>query len=83
MFSVRVKLYDFYDVVRCLFVIATVFMVSIANAADAPRVAKKMNVVLVLADDFGWTDLACYGSKLYETPNIDKLAQDGMKFTQN
>ena len=42
----------------------------------------KLNVVLILADDFGWTDLACYGSKLYETSNIDRLADDGMKFTQ-
>jgi arylsulfatase A len=40
------------------------------------------NVVLILADDFGWTDLACYGSKLYLTPNIDRLARDGVKFNQ-
>ena len=44
--------------------------------------AKPTNVVLILADDFGWTDLACYGSKLYETPNIDRLAREGVKFTQ-
>ena len=42
-----------------------------------------MNVVLIVADDLGWTDLACFGSKLYETPAIDRLARDGMKFTQN
>jgi arylsulfatase A len=42
-----------------------------------------MNVVLILIDDMGWTDLACYGSKLYETPNVDQLARDGMRFTQN
>jgi arylsulfatase A len=42
----------------------------------------KPNVVLILADDLGWTDLACYGSKFYETPNIDRLARDGMRFTQ-
>ncbi len=55
-----------------------------ARSADAPQhTAKKMNVVLILADDLGWTDLACFGSKLYETPNIDQLAHDGMKFTQN
>src|SRR4051812_14052183 len=41
------------------------------------------NFVLILADDLGWTDLACYGSKLYETPNIDRLARDGVKFTQH
>ena len=43
----------------------------------------KPNVVLILADDLGWTDLACYGSDLHETPHLDRLARDGMKFTQN
>src|SRR6187549_474101 len=41
------------------------------------------NVVLILADDLGWTDLSCYGSDFYETPHLDRLARDGMKFTQN
>ncbi len=41
------------------------------------------NVVLILADDLGWTDLACFGSDLHETPALDRLARDGMKFTQN
>src|SRR3954468_20551658 len=68
----------------CFVTFAAVSINAIASGADsAPRTAKKMNVVLVLADDFGWTDLACYGSKLYETPNIDQLARDGMRFTQN
>jgi arylsulfatase A len=40
------------------------------------------NVILILADDLGWTDLSCYGSDLYETPHLDRLARDGMKFTQ-
>lgn len=43
----------------------------------------RLNVVLILADDLGWTDLACYGSNLHETPNIDKLAREGVKFTQS
>ena len=43
---------------------------------------EKLNVIFILADDLGWTDLSCYGSKFYETPNLDKLAQQGMKFTQ-
>jgi len=43
----------------------------------------KLNVVLILADDLGWTDLACFGSDFYETPHLDRLARDGMKFTQN
>src|SRR6476469_9827125 len=41
------------------------------------------NVVFILADDLGWTDVACYGSEFYETPAIDRLAADGMRFTQN
>ena len=43
---------------------------------------KKWNVVLILADDLGWTDLSCYGSDLHETPNLDELAKKGMRFTQ-
>ena len=42
---------------------------------------KKPNIVLILVDDLGWTDTSCYGSKYYETPNIDKLADEGMRFT--
>lgn len=41
------------------------------------------NVILILADDLGWTDLACFGSDLHETPHLDRLAREGMKFTQN
>lgn len=39
------------------------------------------NVVFILTDDLGYTDLGCYGSKYYETPNIDRLAAQGLKFT--
>jgi arylsulfatase A-like enzyme len=46
-------------------------------------VPNKPNIVLILADDLGWTDLGCYGSDLYATPHIDRLAREGMKFTQN
>ncbi|MHC4500749.1 MAG: sulfatase-like hydrolase/transferase, partial [Planctomycetota bacterium] len=50
---------------------------------DASR--KKPNfvffLVFFLIDDLGWTDLGCYGSSFYETPNIDKLASEGMRFT--
>jgi arylsulfatase A len=42
---------------------------------------KKPNVVLFLIDDLGWKDVGCYGSEFYETPNIDKLAKQGVKFT--
>jgi arylsulfatase A-like enzyme len=53
-----------------------------ALALSAAMAADKPNIVYVLADDLGWTDVACYGSKYYETPNIDRLASQGMKFTR-
>jgi len=41
----------------------------------------KLNIVMILIDDLGWRDLGCYGSSFYETPVLDKLASDGMRFT--
>ncbi|HUU99671.1 MAG TPA: sulfatase [Bacteroidales bacterium] len=41
----------------------------------------KPNVIFILLDDFGYTDLGCYGSKFYETPNVDRLAREGIRFT--
>ena len=40
------------------------------------------NIVLIVIDDLGWKDLGCYGSTFYETPNIDLLAAEGMRFTK-
>ena len=42
---------------------------------------QKPNIILFFIDDLGWTDLGCYGSDLYETPHIDKLASEGIRFT--
>ena len=42
---------------------------------------ERPNVIFILADDFGWKDAGCYGSTYYETPNIDRLASEGMRFT--
>ena len=58
---------------------ALLLMAGLAHAAPATR---PLNVVFILADDLGWTDLGCYGSTFYETPNIDRLAREGAKFTQ-
>lgn len=41
----------------------------------------KPNMLFILADDLGWMDLSCYGSSFYETPNIDQLAKEGIRFT--
>jgi uncharacterized sulfatase len=44
--------------------------------------AEQPNIVMIVADDLGWADLGCYGNKFNETPNIDRLATEGIKFTQ-
>jgi arylsulfatase A len=49
--------------------------------ARAARPAQPLNFIFILIDDMGWTDLSCYGSKFYESPNIDRLASEGMRFT--
>lgn len=42
---------------------------------------RQLNFILIVSDDLGWRDLACYGSQFYETPNLDRLASQGMRFT--
>ena len=44
--------------------------------------ARPPNVVFILADDLGWSDVGCYGADLHETPHIDRLAREGVRFTQ-
>jgi arylsulfatase A-like enzyme len=42
---------------------------------------ERPNIVFILIDDMGWADAGCFGSRYYETPNIDRLAGEGMRFT--
>lgn len=57
-----------------------VLLLSLGFAATT-RAADRPNVVFILVDDLGWTDLSSYGSDLYETPHVDRLADQGMRFT--
>ncbi|MFC1554400.1 arylsulfatase [candidate division KSB1 bacterium] len=49
----------------------------------SPAAAKKPNIVFILADDLGYNELGCYGQEKIRTPNIDKIAAEGMRFTQH
>jgi arylsulfatase A-like enzyme len=51
------------------------------RAAEAPRQNERPNILLVLADDFGWGDVGCYGGKV-PTPALDRMAKEGTRFTQ-
>lgn len=53
----------------------------LSTVVDAAPPATRPNIVFFLADDLGWTGLRCFGSDLYETPHLDRLAEQGVKFT--
>ena len=55
-----------------------ILFVCVAVAACAA--GEKPNILLVLIDDMGWKDISCTGSTYYETPHIDQLVTDGMRF---
>ncbi|MEX2286261.1 MAG: sulfatase [Planctomycetaceae bacterium] len=56
-------------------------LAAFSASTAAVAAARAPNVVLILADDLGWADLHCYGGDLHETPNLDRLARQGMRFT--
>lgn len=63
---------------RLVMVLACAAFTGLAANSSA---ADKPNVLFILVDDMGWRDLSCYGNDVFETPNLDKLAQRGIRFT--
>ncbi|MBL9189664.1 MAG: sulfatase-like hydrolase/transferase [Opitutaceae bacterium] len=51
-------------------------------AADAPKTPARPNIVFIYADDWGWGDLSCHGNTWLKTPNLDRLANEGIDFQQ-
>src|SRR3954471_20081319 len=62
---------------KCL--VCWALLLAVANGEDVTR--KSPNIVVFLVDDLGATDLGCFGSTFYETPNVDRLSATGMRFT--
>ena len=67
-----------FPAIPLLIVIAVFLSIQLGNEADG----REPNIVFVLADDLGWRDLSGEGSTFYESPNIDRIANSGMRFTQ-
>ncbi len=78
-----------HDRVVCYLLAALPFLVFCVSslvtqplqAAPNQAAAQPPNIVFILIDDLGWMDLACQGNKLVETPNVDRFAKQGMRFT--
>ena len=60
---------------------ATVAVYALSASSTASASESLPNVVLIIADDLGYGDLGCYGATKLRTPNIDKLAAEGRRFT--
>jgi len=75
-------MHSFAKLIGAAWLMLAVTGVSHAQKATAPATDERpLNIVLLLIDDLGWKDLGCYGSTYYETPRIDRLAAEGMRFT--
>jgi arylsulfatase A-like enzyme len=63
-------------------IIGAGFCLLAVNACREQKDAAKPNIIYILADDLGYGDLGCYGQRIIQTPNIDRLAKEGIRFTQ-
>ncbi len=61
---------------------AIIGLLALACSSSLHAEQKRPNIVLIYADDLGYTDLSCQGSTYYKTPNIDRIAKEGVTFTQ-
>ena len=68
-----------YRAVGSLFLILSAVTACCLNAAERTQ----PNIIYILLDDAGYGDLSCYGQKKFATPNIDRLAAEGIKFTEH
>ncbi len=70
---------------QCITYLVLIFTFQLAHihflSAQKPSL-QKPNIILIVADDLGYGDVGCYGQQKIETPNIDKLAKQGLRFTQ-
>src|SRR5687768_16673731 len=64
------------------FIFFSPFVLSIIANTSALADGNKPNIIFILADDLGYGDLGCYGQKQFKTPNLDRMAAEGMRFTQ-
>ena len=75
--------HEFRGAFALLSILRALLLLMIATASLHAQQASKPNIIFILADDLGYGDLSCYGQKHFQTPNIDKLADQGIRFTSH
>ena len=66
-----------------MIILLSALLVIITGSCNNQNISNsnRPNIVLLLADDLGWAELGCYGNNFNETPNLDRMAREGMRFT--
>ena len=69
----------------CPCLAASLFILALLSGllpGTEPAALRPPNIIFILADDLGWTELGCYGNRFNETPNLDRMAEQGVRFTE-
>ena len=75
------KTIQFLSKALLILLILSANILFLTTSCSSYKKNEKPNIVFILVDDLGWTDLSCYGSRFYDTPNVDALAEHGIRFT--
>src|SRR5210317_1386777 len=77
LIPVRMKLFS-----TRIIIVSLLFSLCLLNCKQQNKKDSAPNIIYIMADDLGYGHLGCYGQEIIQTPNIDKLAAEGMRFTQ-
>lgn len=68
--------------IACLLAALLLALLPLASASGGKKRPQQPNVILILADDQGYADIGCFGAQGFQTPNLDRMAREGMRFSQ-
>ena len=68
---------------KLIYILSAISLLSAKCMASEPSAtaAQKPNIIIIYGDDIGYGDFSCYGAKAVKTPNVDRLAAGGLRFT--
>ena len=75
------KKQKFTSLLQSLLYFALASIIGTKTQLAQAMISEKPNIIIIMADDMGWSDIGCYGGEI-QTPNIDRLATEGLRLTQ-